>query len=513
MKSFLRFHRGDILRSSRITDTPNLVALGIVLFFLPFFIFKLPDLSTILLPLKWRLHNSLVINQVFIACYSLIGILFALPLYKEDKQTFALTVVGLSYLALCSYNIKAVLHSTNIPTFDIGAHFSTMLYIVNNHSLQPLELGQESHQPPLYYIIAAVTMMLGQWAQINFYTPVYHLSFLLFCIFLVFAVRLAALLLNNLVLRYITIFGIFLWPAHLLHCCRPSNDLLIYAILMMAIYYSVRWYLTESRRDFIYTALLVSLCCLVKPTAAILATFCAITLLFKSVQLGSMRSLLAISPPLRTLAILGVIFAMCASFNPIRVSYYNSTHGGDAAILTGDHHSPDKGLEPRMRFFNDIYTFRYHLYVYEHINSNMFMGFWANKLRTALYTKLAPRMRYEAYWLGPMINLTFLLTVLICGFMYFYQVILKQRSLPAATLLLAFEILCVFFQQLMGFIYPYPGFTISRHSYTAIPVYVILYTVLAQSLIPGNRNLYYCCMGLFVFLVALLGALILLQVV
>lgn len=489
--------------------TPHLILSGTILFFLPFivtyFLFQHdPGLY------EYNLLGVRPVMVIFTGCYTLIGILIATILHKEDSYACALAIAGIMFLGWHLYTIQGFIKEADIPGFDTVAHVQTFTYIAKNGALQPLELRAESIQPPLFYIISALIMKLITWLKFLTRTPFNVISLIYFSLFIVYGIRLAVYLLNNLYLRYITIVGIILWPANLLQCCRISNDIPVYAIMMMFLYFSLRWYQKEDRKDFVYTCLIASLCFLVKMSAVILAALGAFMLLLKGFQRGGVRSLLAMLPPTKTLVLLGSIFVLCATSNTLRVSLYNYTHNKDASLAIGF----VKVHMQRDTFINSIFNFNYRDYIYTIPgNNDRYMVYWGERLQSAIYCGLSRYANYiGAKWLSPPINFMFLVTIISCGFVYFYQVVLRQRAIPIASTLLAFQIITFAFQFAMGSYYPHPGLTHARLAYTVVPAYLILYALLAQDAALDNRRLYYFCTGLFTVLIVLTSIFTLLQV-
>lgn len=484
-----------------------LILSGIILFFLPF-------VATCLFfqynPGSYA-ENFLYIlpvKTVFIGCYALIGILLATPLHKEDKRAYALAVAGIFYLGFHLFTILDRITSADIPGLDVTTHMSTIKYIANYYALQPLDTFSESNQPPLYYALSAVvfkiTLLLGFPSQ----TPLNFVSFLYFSLFMVYGIRLAVFLLKNRMLRYITIIGFILWPANLLQCCRISNDLPMYSVMMMCLYYGMRWYQTGDKRDFLYTALLVSLGFLIKLSAVILAALGMVMLVYKKFQLGSLQRLREILPSTKTLMILGAIFAISASANTMRIGYHNYTdHKKSSYIVNHDYVRTPVSTKS---LFYDIFKFDYYRFINRSHQTTYYI--WNERLRTFLYSWLNSYTTHNMALFMPTVNFAFLLTIANCIFMYLHQRIATQRPLTVVNLLLAFQVVVLVYQLAVLALYANLQWIQVRHAYPVVPAYLLMYATLTQTTALDNRRLYYFCTGLLVFFVATACIFSLLQV-
>jgi hypothetical protein len=167
-------------------------------------------------------------------------------------------------------------------TYDVlegGGHLDYIEYLVQHHKLPPPGGGWEYHQPPLYYTLGALIYkgngLLGLQS--------WDISLQLFSLFsfLIFLVSSASVLKmafkSTPILLPLTAL-LFLWPAGIIHSIRLGNDVLLYGLCGVSLYFATIWWQQGNKKAFVWATVFACLGVLTKSTA--LACFASLGILW-----------------------------------------------------------------------------------------------------------------------------------------------------------------------------------------------------------------------------------------
>ena len=190
---------------------------------------------------------------------------------------------------------------SNTRTFDVyegGGHRDYINYIIEQRELPSPGSGWEYHQPPLYYLSAALLKstfnpgLNDTWAQM--------LALWYWVIFLVSSMGAVFVVLKrNGIALFLASLAIGLWPSGIIHSIRIGNDVPLYAFYALSFYYCVRCWNDEfkSRKLFLWSLVWASCALLTKSNGlAIWAVIGTLILLhsfiphgFREVKVGVKR--------------------------------------------------------------------------------------------------------------------------------------------------------------------------------------------------------------------------------
>lgn len=190
--------------------------------------------------------------------------------YRQLRARPELLIV--SWLALGVLFLFLLHKSVWAYTYDLTAHTSTIEYYASHFSIPPETLGGEAHQPPLYYTLAAATYRLAglftggddQWRV------VIDLNFFFFSLFLLYGILSIIFTIKSRWLAFLGTVALLAWPANILHCCRISNDILVYLAFAGCAYHVMRWYKGSDIKQGNFAILWLGVAFATKNSAAIL---------------------------------------------------------------------------------------------------------------------------------------------------------------------------------------------------------------------------------------------------
>lgn len=171
----------------------------------------------------------------------------------------------------------------NERTYDVtegGGHLDYIKLVATEFTLPNPSEGWEYHQPPLYYLSAALVYKLAE--LLDFEDGYIALQLLALCFFMVFLIASAKLLASLIDLRHIYLAALALlvfWPSGVIHSVRIGNDPLLYALWAVFLLQLREWQQTDSKRMFNWACLSIVLAILTKPNALVLTGIAAGVLL------------------------------------------------------------------------------------------------------------------------------------------------------------------------------------------------------------------------------------------
>lgn len=435
------------------------------------------------------------VSLLFITCYIAIGILLAKRLLREDKWAWMIVALGLVYLGGHVSQMDAA-----VTGYDGRAHASTISYIAKYETLQPISAKRsEAHQPPLYYVTAATIYSVSKWLGFNSFAPLNFTALLIFTIFLIYAARLTVAVLSIPWLRYLVIVAIMAWPANLVHCCRVTNDIPMYAIMMMFVYYSVIWYQREERHVAFYMIALAALGFLVKASAIVMLAMGLTAGLCKLWQRANLAWIHHALP--RKMPLLMLILAAFAMSNTARVVHYNYTHHQNLPHLLGTAAKP-KYAKPIINIPDHYFTFDYRRFLQKPLDTRA-RNFWNVHAKSFLYGRNKPLKHRE---FAILLNTTFLLVVLSSLLLLCYRRIVTRPPANIPELLIGFYGCMIAAMISIQVVDPMHGWAEVRHVYPAVVIFLLFYASMIQFAAQNSHmRLYYFNVSLLVLLALFTG--------
>lgn len=174
-------------------------------------------------------------------------------------------VVIVSIAASSAYLLKTPSNTRTFDVYEGGGHRDYINYIIDKKELPPPGEGWEYHQPPLYYLTAALVKSSfyvqdnDTWGQV--------LALWFWVIFLVASMGAVSLTLKgNIIALTLASITICLWPSGIIHSIRIGNDVPLYAFYALSFYFCMKWWLDErkSRKTLIWALVWASCALLTK---------------------------------------------------------------------------------------------------------------------------------------------------------------------------------------------------------------------------------------------------------
>lgn len=327
---------------------------------------------------------------------------------------FGGTLTGILVFALFIRILYFVVTDYDVRGHDTYEHLDYINYFVENKSLPPVEMSARRvfFHPPLYYITTAVysagfeRLTDGQaWLAnraIQTLSIVYSMLFLIFAvktILLIFAQldrptpserKLAHQGLKSCVQSPRTKYAwmacllLVFWPSTILHSNRIGNDSLLYAVSAAALYFLVRFYFYQKKRDSVYFSIFVALGILTKVSAAIFLPV-ALLVLVKMHLNGQINLRYDL---IRLLPIPALLFAASLSF-ALYPGVVSKLKNEKDHIYIEDINNVHSGLrvpnEPRNYFWFDVKTFMVEAYTSPWEDDKGRIFFWNYLSKTSLF--------------------------------------------------------------------------------------------------------------------------------
>lgn len=189
-----------------------------------------------------------------------------------------LKISGLQKLFFIMTIAMAVLYLSKTDertrTFDVfegGGHYDYIDYIVKNHALPNPGGGWEYHQPPLYYLSAALLKSAAGISDSN-YLWAQLLGLFFWCIFLASSLACLKIGFRKLLLPLaISSFALCFWPAGIIHSIRIGNDLPLYAFSGLAFFYTLKWWYSHQSAALCWASIWMAAAMLTKSNGLIAA--------------------------------------------------------------------------------------------------------------------------------------------------------------------------------------------------------------------------------------------------
>lgn len=310
-----------------------------------------------------------VMVNVVLVLFVIIFIVELMKLFKINNKLIiisaAAVVVRLMYLSATGWNVRG---------YDVAEHIEYINYILEKAALPPGSGGWEFHQMPLYYITAALVSKISAFAGIQNNFLVYKIlqfySFIADMFVLIIGFQIIkrvfpaedtasgsgipitdSKLRENLAMLSFSLFA--LWPSHIIHSVRISNDIFYYLFYFLAFLAFMIWFNKPTNKNLV--ALIVSLVLLFasKKSGIIIVPAMYSAMLLKHILnkgvYNDKRSFLK-GCVIITLSL--AVLSACIFQEPIR----SNISGKHSNILVGETNS---NLNSRLFVQNDVQNYLY----------------------------------------------------------------------------------------------------------------------------------------------------------
>ena len=221
---------------------------------------------------------ALLITKIFKIYNSKVGIFFVFSV---------IMLVQLCYISYTPFYVRQ--HDMrDFYKYENGGHLGYIGYIFYNNklpSVNPMDYWC-FYNPPLFYIISAIFIKIQNGLGIAIQECLENLQILTFvyvAIFNFFVYKILKEMKIKNSLPYVLSF-VGLTPIMLILSGSIGNGTLSVALSTMAIYYTIKWYNSDSLKDLVKIAFSISLAIMTKIDSALIAILIAIVFLIKVIK-------------------------------------------------------------------------------------------------------------------------------------------------------------------------------------------------------------------------------------
>jgi hypothetical protein len=211
-------------------------------------------------------HSTTPLGLTCIFIALLIGVYAVSRHISLTKTQYALLTIGL--IASLAYLSKTSSYTRTFDVYEGGGHRDYIEYLITHLETPPPGEGWEYHQPPLYYVIAALTKTQLSPGQLysDFWGQLLALWF--WSIFLIASLgALKKSLGKKACALFVASAAVCLWPAGIIHSIRIGNDIPLYAFYALSFYYCLGWWHKRTTHNLLYASIWASMALLTKSNA------------------------------------------------------------------------------------------------------------------------------------------------------------------------------------------------------------------------------------------------------
>ncbi len=236
---------------------------------------------------------------------------------KINRSQVLVLIISLAISVL--YLSKTDERTRTFDVFEGGGHRDYIEYLIEHKKLPIPGDGWEYHQPPLYYLSAALAK---QAAPIDSKTSgeLWGQLFALFLWTLFLVGSLATIKVSfrkHPLVILMASTALCLWPAGIIHSIRIGNDLGVYACYALAFYYTIKWWKNRDSATLFWASLWMAGSLLSKSNGLAVAGVLGVLMLFHVYGLVRKPALLKQHKTklLRDIAIAGGLFCSAILLN------------------------------------------------------------------------------------------------------------------------------------------------------------------------------------------------------
>lgn len=425
-------------------------------------------------------------KAVFVSCYLMLGIWLAYTFFKDDTWYFILVSLGLVYVGFQFAHFTPPLYSF---VYDFPHHLDTILHYTKSLSRQALNgWANEANQPPLYYMLA------GQWLNITDglgyrnWRSLHYFSFLQFMVFAVFSARLIAWCVKCKSLRYVATLLFFLWPVHLVHCCRVSNDLLVHMCIMIFMVWWLTWLGSRKSYYFTYAVLVACVAFLVKANAILIVVFAGLTMVIYYLKKISITDYVQALPNRKLLLVLAISFAACASYNTLHMAYQKYTKPHKVSLFVGERHAP---MNPSRNAEVPPLSYYLSFQIRDFLKGskvNVYKDFLTAHLKSSLYATIH---KFKPSSLNLYINGLFLFLLVWFLILYTWLAIWRPGTIFMPHICVIFYLIALALLILIQLIDPTRWWSNIRHIYVVVPITVVFFASMSEAVSYKHKIIHY----------------------
>ena len=248
------------------------------------------------LGLLYYLKNLFNPSHLFIGIWLIFNLVCILILKKQNLYNrkygilFTLLSIFVVYIGYISYTpFWARQHdSRSFVDYQYGGHFGYIGYIFfNNH----LPTGSPKDywcffNPPLFYIISTIFMKIQTFFNFTIEEGLENLQILSSLYTIIFDIYIYRIFkeLNIKKSNILLLLFVGLSPAIVIMSGSLNNDILSIMLSTIAIFYTIKWYKTDSLIDLIKIAFSISFAIMTKISSALIAIAIAVVFIVKVIQ-------------------------------------------------------------------------------------------------------------------------------------------------------------------------------------------------------------------------------------
>lgn len=271
-------------------------------------------------PFGLKLRISLKDNKylTFLICFFVFTFIFLfelLCLFRIKKRIIIVII-----LCILSRLFYFIITDWDVRGHDTRAHIEYIEYLITNFKLPESGSMWESHQPPLYYVIAVLIYKILELFGLNkifIYKGIQFFSIFLdigivFVGFFIIKFYFLKIKLKDKKLKnnlFFVSFSLFvLWPSHIIHSARIGNDVMFYLFYLLSLLFLSYWNSNEKKVNLVWFFIFTFLTLISKKNGIVLI---AITYsLFGLKFLLDKHKLKNITLHIKTFSIISLIFLL-----------------------------------------------------------------------------------------------------------------------------------------------------------------------------------------------------------
>ena len=210
-------------------------------------------------------HPSVtVLGLTYIPLFIALVLLLFLRVGFDWRTTFILAAGVGFYVAYLGYT------EFGERNYDGPAQLDYIQFVADNWKRPPAERCLICHHPPLYYFASAVVLLFFKKTHvISTELGLQIFSLGLFIVFLIYAIKFVQRFVTDRRLVHLATAIIVFWPYSVMMSVRVHNDAMAATLMMVALYFTARFYQDAVPRDLYLAALCTALGLLTKSTSFI----------------------------------------------------------------------------------------------------------------------------------------------------------------------------------------------------------------------------------------------------
>ena len=277
----------------------------------------------------YKLSNHSIDNLHKIQSTGLWLILCPLMSFILNKLDLVRSVKILFYICLAFICFHYYFSSASDYMYDVEAHKDLIRYYSKNWWPQPIGDSWLSYHPPLYYYLSALFYKLEQILQLKEFTLVRFFSVILNICFITIGLAIINKISKNTFNTFLISSFICLFPLNDINSVKINNDVLLYPIWAISIYYLIS--IKENPNNFRRMILTIAVGLITKSNAILMSISLLAYLIFDLGLKYQYKNLFKKN-------VLSFVFLVfCFILSTGRVMYYQYSKGSSANLLVANY--------------------------------------------------------------------------------------------------------------------------------------------------------------------------------